>query len=397
MRLNKWILMLSLIIIIIIGTGCQMTSNLATILEQTTQTQAPTNAPQQVVPTLPQSTPSDTITLPDYALIQDSLVSLYEQFSPGVVSIQVTSNLGTGQGSGFVIDKEGHIITNFHVVQDALSMEVHFSSGLKVYGEVIGTDLDSDLAVIKVDVPADALVPLPLGDSDLTKVGQMVVAIGNPYGLSGTMTVGIVSARGRVLDSIRQTTEGLYFTAGDLIQTDASINPGNSGGPLLNLNGEVIGVNRAIQTSGSTITGDPVNTGIGFAVSSNILRRVVPSLISQGYYDYPYLGLSSLNSLNLTLQEALNLPQATGAYITSVISGGPADNAGMIVGTQQTQLAGIYAGGDLIIAVDGRPVREFSDLLSYMLLNKTPGEQLIFTILRNGEEIEVAITLGKRP
>lgn len=397
MRLNKWILMLSLIIIIIIGTGCQMTSNLATILEQTTQTQAPTNAPQQIVPTLPQSTPSDTITLPDYALIQDSLVSLYEQFSPGVVSIQVTSNLGTGQGSGFVIDKEGHIITNFHVVQDALSMEVHFSSGLKVYGEVIGTDLDSDLAVIKVDVPADALVPLPLGDSDLTKVGQMVVAIGNPYGLSGTMTVGIVSARGRVLDSIRQTTEGLYFTAGDLIQTDASINPGNSGGPLLNLNGEVIGVNRAIQTSGSTITGDPVNTGIGFAVSSNILRRVVPSLISQGYYDYPYLGLSSLNSLNLTLQEALNLPQATGAYITSVISGGPADNAGMIAGTQQTQLAGIYAGGDLIIAVDGRPVREFSDLLSYMLLNKTPGEQLIFTILRNGEEIKVAITLGKRP
>ena len=397
MRLNKWILMLSLIIIIIIGTGCQMTSNLATILEQTTQTQAPTNAPQQIVPTLPQSTPSDTITLPDYALIQDSLVSLYEQFSPGVVSIQVTSNLGTGQGSGFVIDKEGHIITNFHVVQDALSMEVHFSSGLKVYGEVIGTDLDSDLAVIKVDVPADALVPLPLGDSDLTKVGQMVVAIGNPYGLSGTMTVGIVSARGRVLDSIRQTTEGLYFTAGDLIQTDASINPGNSGGPLLNLNGEVIGVNRAIQTSGSTITGDPVNTGIGFAVSSNILRRVVPSLISQGYYDYPYLGLSSLNSLNLTLQEALNLPQATGAYITSVISGGPADNAGMIAGTQQTQLAGIYAGGDLIIAVDGRPVREFSDLLSYMLLNRTPGEQLIFTILRNGEEIEVAITLGKRP
>lgn len=397
MRLNKWILMLSLIIIIIIGTGCQMTSNLATILEQTTQTQAPTNAPQQVVPTLPQSTPSDTITLPNYALIQDSLVSLYEQFSPGVVSIQVTSNLGTGQGSGFVIDKEGHIITNFHVVQDALSMEVHFSSGLKVYGEVIGTDLDSDLAVIKVDVPADALVPLPLGDSDLTKVGQMVVAIGNPYGLSGTMTVGIVSARGRVFDSIRQTTEGLYFTAGDLIQTDASINPGNSGGPLLNLNGEVIGVNRAIQTSGSTITGDPVNTGIGFAVSSNILRRVVPSLISQGYYDYPYLGLSSLNSLNLTLQEALNLPQATGAYITSVISGGPADNAGMIAGTQQTQLAGIYAGGDLIIAVDGRPVREFSDLLSYMLLNRTPGEQLIFTILRNGEEIKVAITLGKRP
>lgn len=314
-----------------------------------------------------------------------------------MVSIQVISNLGNGQGSGFVIDKEGHIVTNYHVVENAETVEVDFSSGLKVYADVIGNDLDSDIAVLKVDVDPDLLFPLTLGDSDLAMVGQTVVAIGNPYGLSGTMTVGIVSARGRVLDSIRQTSQGLYFTAGDLIQTDASINPGNSGGPLLNLNGEVIGINRAIQTSGITMTGDPVNTGIGFAISSNILRRVLPSLISQGYYDYPYLGLSSLNSLNLTLVETLDLPQSTGAYITTIVSGGPADDAGLKAGTRSTDLAGVLAGGDLIVAIDEREVREFSDLLSYMILNKKPGDVITFTIFRDGERMEVPVTLGKRP
>jgi 2-alkenal reductase len=238
---------------------------------------------------------------------------------------------------------------------------------------------------------------LPLGDSDQLRVGQTVVAIGNPFGLSGTMTVGIVSARGRTLESIRQTEGGAFFTAGDLIQTDASINPGNSGGPLLNLNGEVIGINRALRTSGNGIFSTSSNTGIGFAVSSNIVKRVVPTLKKGLTFDYPYLGLSSLESLTLANAELLGLPTANGAYVLDVVPGGPADKAGLKAGSQATQVAGLYAGGDLIIRVDNVDVLEFSDLLSYLMLNKNPGETMDMVILRNGEEKTITITLGKRP
>ncbi|MCJ7694237.1 MAG: trypsin-like peptidase domain-containing protein [Anaerolineaceae bacterium] len=391
MKSSQWKIILLILFLISASLACELSGNLPELIDQVDSQPEPTLA------ALPENIPSSGIIVPDYVMAQDAMVNLYEQVSPGVVSIQVVSNLGTAQGSGFVIDKQGHIVTNFHVVEGAVSLEVDFSSGLKTYGEVIGTDLDSDLAVIKVDVNANDLTPLPLGDSDQARVGQTVVAIGNPYGLSGTMTVGIVSARGRLLDSIRQTADGMYFTAGDLIQTDASINPGNSGGPLLNLNGEVIGVNRAIRTESSSLTGEAVNSGIGFAVSSNIVRRVVPVLISQGFYDYPYLGMSSLNSLDLTLQEVLDLPQATGAYITNVTAGGPASEAGIIAGTQATSIPGYFAGGDLIISIDGNKVNEFSDLLSYMILNKMPGDQVTFTLLRNNETIDITVTLGKRP
>jgi len=341
--------------------------------------------------------PPAAIVVPDAVLLQDGLVQLYENVSPGVVSIQVYSDLGPGLGSGFVIDREGHIVTNYHVVETAREVEVHFQNGLKVYGEVMGVDLDSDLAVIKVDVDPDELSPLPLGDSDQLRVGQTVVAIGNPFGLSGTMTVGIVSARGRTLESIRQTEAGTFFSAGDLIQTDANINPGNSGGPLLNLNGEVIGINRAIQTGAGTFLGSASNTGIGFAVSSNILRLVVPTLIAGETYNYPYLGLSSLPSLTLAQAEFLGLPTANGAYIVDIVPGGPADQAGLQAGTQPTQVGGLFAGGDLIIRVDALDVLEFSELLSYMMLNKAPGETMDVTVLRNGEELTLTVTLGERP
>jgi len=341
--------------------------------------------------------PPTTFVVPDEVLLQDRLVQLYESVSPGVVSIQVYSDFGSGIGSGFVIDKDGHIVTNYHVVELAREVEVHFQTGLKVYGEVIGEDLDSDLALIKVDMDPSQLTPLPLGDSDQLRVGQTVVAIGNPFGLSGTMTVGIISARGRTLESIRQTETGSFFSAGDLIQTDATINPGNSGGPLLNLNGEVIGINRALQTDGSAIMGSPSNTGIGFAVSSNILKLVVPTLKEGNTYNYPYLGLSSLPSLTLAQSEFLGLPQATGAYIVEIVPGGPADQAGLRVGNQATSVGGLSAGGDLIIRVDDQEVLEFSELLSYMMLNKQPGDTLDVTVLRNGEEMVLTVTLGERP
>lgn len=337
-----------------------------------------------------------SVLVPDKVLQEDALVNIYQTVSPGVVSIQVYNQSGSGQGSGFVVDQEGHIVTNYHVVEDAATIEVHFQSGVKVFGEVVGVDLDSDIAVIKVDVDPDELTPLTIGNSDQVYVGQTVVAIGNPYGLSGTMTVGIVSARGRTLESIRQTTDGAYFSAGDLIQTDATINPGNSGGPLLNLNGEVIGINRAIQTSGTTITGTTSNTGIGFAVSSNILSLVLPSLVNGETYEYPYLGLSALSSLSLTQAEYLNLSQATGAYVLEVVPGGPADQAGMLAGDQPTQVQGLYAGGDLIIAADGQEVFQFSDMLNYMMLHKQPGDTMDITVLRDGQEVTLTVVLGER-
>jgi len=229
----------------------------------------------------------NVVTEPNLVDLNGTLQALYEKVAPGVVSIQFSTTQGEGLGSGFVVDKEGHIVTNYHVVQDVDKLEVHFASGKKAFAKILGVDPDSDLAVIQVDVPADELVPLTLGDSNAAKVGETVIAIGNPYGLSGTMTMGIISGRGRVLDSLRTTESGTAFSAGDLIQTDASINPGNSGGPLLNLNGEVIGVNRAIQTSGTTLSGEAANTGIGFAVSSNMVSKVLPSLIKDGFMITP--------------------------------------------------------------------------------------------------------------
>lgn len=372
--------------------ACQFTPNLDMLKTQ--------EAPFALVqPTLKSSNEDPTFLPSDAELTSDQiLTSLYEQVNPGVVTIITTTDQGVGSGSGFVIDEEGHILTNYHVVEGASQVEVDFPSGKKVIGDVIATDLDSDVAVVKVNVSSDLLFPLRLGDSDKLKVGQMVVAIGNPYRLSNTMTLGIVSAKGRVLDSIRTTSEQGSYSAGDVIQTDASINPGNSGGPLLNLKGEVVGINRAIQTTGTTLQGEAVNTGIGFAVSINIVKRVVPYLIETGKYDYPYMGISS-SSTDLTLTEwkALGTTQTSGAYVMNVTPGGPAEQAGLRGGTQPTSVNGLYSGGDIIVAVDGQPVLVYGDVISYIFLHKSPGEKIILTVIRNGEQKEVTLTLGKRP
>jgi 2-alkenal reductase len=274
-------------------------------------------------------------------------------------------------------------------------VEVDFSSGFKTYGTVIGTDLDSDLAVIKVNIPAEELHPLPIGDSDLLRVGQTVIAIGNPFGLSGTMTTGIVSALGRTLDSMNDAPGGGFFTAGDIIQTDAAINPGNSGGPLFNLSGEVIGINRAIRTTSFSDGGEPVNSGIGFAISINIVKRVVPSLITKGIYDYPYMGISSLSDLSLRSIEVLGLEQQTGAYITNISPNSPAEEAGLRGASPNGN--GVPTGGDLIIGIDGQEVQQFDSLLKYLINHKSPGDIVTLTILRDSQEIELEMTLAKRP
>ncbi|MGA9398726.1 MAG: trypsin-like peptidase domain-containing protein [Anaerolineaceae bacterium] len=383
----KWVLLVSSLIVIL---SCQTTISDVLPSESSKTNSLPTFGPLAGV------TPLESIPVPNLGNSEEILTTLYSAVDPGIVAIQVVTDQGGGLGSGFVVDMQGHIITNYHVVEGEQSIEVDFSSGYKTYGEVIGTDLDSDLAVVDVNVPDEVLHPLALGDSSILKVGQTVVAIGNPYGLTGTMTVGIVSALGRTLDSQHQTESGFYYTAADLIQTDALINPGNSGGPLLNLNGEVIGVNRAIQTAGSSVTGEPVTTGIGFAIASNIVKRVVPSLIATGSYDYPYMGVTSREDLSLTAMDALGITHMGGAYVISVESGGPAGRAGIRGGTRATTINGVLAGGDLIIAIDGHPVNVFSDLLSYMINNKTPGDSVILTIIRNGKQLDVTVVLGSR-
>jgi S1-C subfamily serine protease len=372
---------LALVVLVFAMLACQSVS---------LQPQQPVAVSEPVLPVAPID--SNAV---NPAAEQDGLVALFESVSPGTVAI-ITDQ---GQGSGFVYDGQGNVVTNYHVIEGATTVEVRFTSGYMAYGTVVGTDLDSDLAIIKVDAPAGELHPLPLGDSTLLKVGQTVVAIGNPFGLNSSMTVGIVSALGRTLDSAHETPDGALFTAGDIIQTDAAINPGNSGGPLFNINGEVIGINRAIRTNSTTATGQPVNSGIGFAISVNIVKRVVPGLIATGKYDYPFLGISSLPNENMSLQviEALGLKSFTGAYVTDVASGGPAEKAGIIAGSTPTNIPGLLGGGDLIVAIDGHEVHTFDDMLSYLITNKGPGDSVVLQILRGSEKVDVTIILGKRP
>jgi 2-alkenal reductase len=369
----------------------------------------PAPAPSATFPRpteLPAVISAPTAALDFGEILNGDLVRIYERANPGVVTIWTFADLGPphsedtpiGQGSGFVIDLEGHIVTNQHVVEGAEEIEVDFVSGYKAWATLLGTDPDSDLAVLKVEVPAEVLVPLPLGDSAQIKVGEFVVAIGNPFGLQGTMTVGIVSAIGRTLDSEHATTGGRLFSAGDIIQTDAAINPGNSGGPLLNLRGEVVGVNRAIRSESFTATGSATNSGVGFAIPVNIVRMVIPLLIEQGSYDYPFLGISSLpdSSLNLKILDALGLPSdAVGAYVNCVEPGGPAERSGVIGGGACDEP--LQPGGDLIIAIDDVPVLRFSDLLSYLISEAAVGQEVILRVYRGEEVIEIPVTLDPRP
>jgi 2-alkenal reductase len=389
--------------------GLVLTSLLLTVLACTLPTTAPIVV--QAPPTLTSAVDPVAASVPPApgspAEPAADLAALYRNVDPGVVAIWTfgsvdgahETSVPLGQGTGFVIDTQGHIVTNQHVVADAEEIEVDFPSGDRAWAEVLGTDLDSDLAVLKVDVPADRLFPLPLGDSDQVQVGDTVIAIGNPFGLSGTMTSGIISAIGRTLDSERASPGGQPFSSGDILQTDAAINPGNSGGPLINLQGEVIGVNRAIRTESFTVSGDAANSGVGFAIPVNIIKRVVPSLIEEGHYDYPYLGISSLSqsTLNLNTLEQLELPADTvGIYVTCVTDGGPADQAGLR-GAGACENGDLLPGGDLIVAIDGHPLETFNDLISYLVSSTQVGQQIVIAVIRQGEEVELTLSVGARP
>jgi 2-alkenal reductase len=326
------------------------------------------------------------------------LTNLYQRAHPAVVYIEVTAGQGSiseplGSGSGFVMDQQGHIITNNHVVEDADDVKVTFANGTVTEADVVGRDPYSDLAVIKVEVASDLLAPLELGDSDSLQVGQRVIAIGNPFGLEGTMTVGIVSALGRTLPAQVAQSTGL-FSNPQIIQTDAAINPGNSGGPLLDLHGRVVGVNTAIRS----LTG--VYAGVGFAVPVNTVKRIVPHLIEKGTYDYPYLGITSDNRFTVAeLAEPLDLPVDRGVLISEVQPGTAADRAGLQGGDREVEVQGlsIRAGGDIITAIDGQELQNFDDLIAYLVSETEVGQEVTLTVVRDGREREIPVTLGKRP
>lgn len=320
-----------------------------------------------------------------------SLTSLYNQLNPGVVNIQVyvEQGLETGQGagSGFIMDEQGHVVTNHHVIAGARAVTVVFFDGREVEAEVVGTDPDSDLAVLLLETLPENVHPLPLGNSEAVQVGEWVVAIGNPFQLGGSMSVGVVSAIGRTIPS-----GATPFSIPQAIQTDAAINPGNSGGPLLNLRGEVIGVNAQILTRGTA-----ANSGVGFAIPSNVVRQVVPTLIDQGYYSWPWLGATG-GSVSLAVAEANDLDFQYGAYIQEVIPGSPADEAGLRGSTGAAELAGLTVpvGGDVVIEADGEPIIDFADLLA-RITAKAPGDPMELTVFRRGETSTLTVILAARP
>jgi len=367
---------LSLVVVLLTATllACQF-SGLAP-----TSTAAPT-------PTTSAALPSTQAV--DLVNQQDKLVSLYQAVSPGVVTILA----GDALGSGWVYSTDGYIVTNAHVVGAEKKVEVDFPTGNKVYGNVVGTDQNSDLAVIKVSVSGDVLHPLSLGDSDSLRIGQIVAAIGDPEALLGSMTTGIISALGRSQSSNAQTSSGSYYATGDIIQTDALLNHGNSGGPLLNLNGQVVGINYAVQIDSQSGN----SSGIGYAISINTVKRVVPELIQSGKFAYPYLGISTQDNLPLDVINALGLKSTTGAYVGEVVADGPADKAGLRGGTVATSFPQFKSGGDLIVAVDGKPVLLFDDLMRYLVLHKSPGDTISLTVLRGDQKVDITLTLGARP
>ena len=320
-----------------------------------------------------------------------TLVELFEKSEESVVKINVeriSSATDTGGvGSGFVYDNLGHIITNAHVVDGASKATVTFLDGSQYSAEIIGEDRFTDIAVIKVSEKPRLLHPLQMGDSSLLQVGEQVAAIGNPFGLSGSMTSGIVSQMGRLM-----ATPDTAFSIPDVIQTDAAINPGNSGGPLLNMKGQVIGINTAI------LSGTGEFAGVGFAIPSNTVSKIVPALIEDGKYTHPWIGITG-QDIDPDLAQALQLKQAKGFMIITVVDGSPADKAGLKGRTITLETGGkeYPAGGDIIISVDDKEVRKISDILIHLQREKSVGDTMVLGVLRDGEFLHITLELVERP
>lgn len=422
MNTQKTTILSTFLILAITLTACTQNPALSA-------TPSPTEAIQTETPLQEPTGSSDAGqnlgSLSDY---QNELMDIYEKVNPSVVNIQVTSRTQVsynnssenpfsgmpgfeyffgspsspnGQeseqttqslGSGFVWNDEGYIVTNNHVVENADKIQVMFSDGTIATATLVGTDENSDLAVIKLEDYSGELVPITTSDSTEVKVGQIAIAIGNPYGLENTMTMGIVSAIGRSL-STDLTSTGTSFSIPDIIQTDAPINPGNSGGVLVNDQGELIGVTSAIESSSGS------NAGIGFAIPSNTVNRVIPELIESGKMDYAYLGLTG-TTLTPDLASAMNVDETLrGVLVVDVASNGPAEEAGLISGDQQVTIDGQTAtvGGDILTAIDGQALTSMDDLISYLANETVVGQKVNLSVLRDGSEMTLEATLIARP
>ena len=316
-----------------------------------------------------------------------SLIDIFEKSEESVVQVNVLRGESDGgMGSGFVYSDDGYIITNQHVVRDAQKVTVTFLDGEAYIGDVVGRDRDLDIAVVKVNPSNTYIQPIKIGDSSKLKVGEKIAAIGNPFGLSGSMTSGIVSQIGRLLP------QESGYSIPDVIQTDAAINPGNSGGPLINMKGEVVGINTAIQSA----TGE--FSGIGFAVPSNTVKKVVPILIEKGEFSHPWMGISGTD-VDPELAEVRGLNSSKGFLVVSVIEGSPAEQAGLLGVTETKEVDGreFAMDGDIITSIDGKTVRKISDILVHLQREKSIGDEMILTVNRNGEILELTMVLEERP
>jgi 2-alkenal reductase len=380
---NRTLVSFVLILALLSGVACSL-SELSTLLSESTPGgsavgEATLPPPS---PTMPPSASSSPIDVEEQLVID-----VYARVGPSVVCITAPQRFGGCIGSGFVIDGQGHVVTNNHVAQAADELLVTLADEHTLLAKVVGSDPGSDLAVLDIDVSPEQLAVAELGESATLQVGQRAIAIGNPFGLERTVTTGVISSLGRTLP--RDDSD---FQLAELIQTDAAINPGNSGGPLLDSQGKVIGVNTAIASSSGT------NSGVGFAIPVDILKRVVPELIAHGRYRHPWLGVTG-GTISPEMVEAADLPVETGVLISEVEPGSPAGRAGLRGGDQQIQVSGLpmLAGGDIVIAIDGLEVKRFDDMINYLASHTAVGDEVALTIVRDGAEVVIKVTLEERP
>lgn len=379
----------------------------------TAQPVAVQSQPQQAAPAASSAAPVSSNSL--LSAYESTLESVYAAVNPSVVSIHVITtsstpanpffggrggNSGTqvseAWGSGFVWDASGNIVTNNHVIDGATSIDVTFADGLNVPAKLVGADVYSDLAVIKVSVPASEIHPVTMGDAKSVKVGQISMAIGNPFGENNSFTTGIISALGRTLpagNANSTTSTGPTYSIPDIIQTDTPINPGNSGGVLLDDQGRVLGVTSAIESSSNS------NSGIGFVIPATIVDRVIPALIKTGSYQHPYIGISG-TTLTAAINQAMGLSATQqGALVEDVTPGGPAANAGLQASNNTVTIDGsqVNVGGDVITAINGQAVKTMDDLIAYLEDNTSVGQKVSLSVIRNGKQTSIEITLGVRP
>jgi S1-C subfamily serine protease len=388
------------------GSGGDLSATVQRVSQSVNSAPSAAAARSEAKAGIPAAAPTVTINVPSAVEAETQLTeAIYRKVNPSVVRIEnlATRRLGAstdavpqGEGSGFVWDAAGHIVTNDHVVRGADKLQITFADGTTLDAELVGTDPNGDIAVVKVDPRLVALAPVEQGDMSQVKVGQPAIAIGNPFGFEGTMTAGIVSALGRSIPAVTG------FDIPEAIQTDASINPGNSGGPLLNVRGQVIGVNAQIESPTRS------NSGVGFAIPISLVQRIVPSLIKSGAYGHSYLGMSG-GTYTKAWAAALGFPaDARGAYVMGVLQGGPADAAGLQPGTVDSDLllgtdgsgmpAYLQRGGDLITAIDGQPVTGMADVLIYLEESTSPGQKVRLTVMRaGGRPGTLDVILGERP